>query len=110
MGWGARFSDDVNHIMVGVHHGCCSRVVARGLEMRVLDGVNARSCCWFWVWILFQGSAGLDSRMGTYLWDLCLDKYTGDGRFDGGAFFGRLLIFFLGGAGKGKRKRQDTYY
>ena len=41
--WGTRFSDDVSHILVGVHHGCCSRVVTRGLEMRVLDGVNARS-------------------------------------------------------------------
>ena len=71
--------------------------------MRVLDGVNARSFCWFWVWILFQGSAGLDSRMGACLWDLCLDKYTGDGRFDGEAFLGRLLIFFLGGVGEGKR-------
>ena len=41
--------------------------------------------------------------MGACLWDLCLDKYTGDGRFDGGAFLGRLLIFFLGGEGEGKR-------
>ena len=36
--------------------------------------------------ILLQGSAALDSRMGVCLWDLCLDKYTGDGRFDGRAF------------------------
>ena len=41
--WGARFSDDVSHILVGVHHGCCSRAVTRGLEMSVLDGVKARS-------------------------------------------------------------------
>ena len=70
--------------------------------MRVLDGVNARSFCWFWVWILFQGSTGLDSRMGACLWDLCLDKYTGDGRFDGETFLGRLLILFLGGRGRGR--------
>ena len=44
--------------------------------------------------------------MGACLWDLCLDKYTGDGRFDGEACLGRVLIFFLGGAGEGKRKRQ----
>ena len=50
-----------------------------------------------------QRSAALDSRMGACLWDLCLDKYTGDGRFDVGAFLGRLVIFFLGGAGEGKR-------
>ena len=40
---GSGFSDNVSHILVGVCHGCCSRVMARGLEMRVLDGVNARS-------------------------------------------------------------------
>ena len=27
----------------GVHHGRCARAMARGLEMRVLEGVNARS-------------------------------------------------------------------
>jgi hypothetical protein len=55
-----------------------------------------------------HGSDALDSRMGACLWDLSLGR-TGDGRFDGGAFLGRLLIFFLGGTGEGKRKRQDTY-
>ena len=45
----------------------------------------------------------LDLWMGACLWDLCLDKYTGDGRFDGETFLGRLLIFFLGGAGEGNR-------
>jgi hypothetical protein len=40
LGW---FSDDVNHILVEVHHGCCSRAVTRGLEMCVLDVVNAWS-------------------------------------------------------------------
>ena len=41
--FGAGFSDNVRHILVGAHHGCCSRAVTRGLEMRVLDDVNARS-------------------------------------------------------------------
>ena len=44
-----------------------------------------------------HGSDALDSRMGACLWDLYLDKYTGDGRFDGGSFLGRLLIFFSWG-------------
>jgi hypothetical protein len=47
--------------------------------------------------------------MGTCLWDLCLDKYTGDGRFDGESFLGRLWIFFLGGWGRGRgRDRAST--
>ena len=37
------FSDNVSHILVGTHHGCCSRVVTRGLDRCVLDDVNARS-------------------------------------------------------------------
>ena len=40
--------------------------------------------------------------MGACLGDLCLDKYTGDGKFDGEAFLGRLLIFFLGERGRGR--------
>jgi hypothetical protein len=32
-----------SHILVGTRHGCCSRAMTRGLEIRVLDGVNARS-------------------------------------------------------------------
>jgi len=47
--------------------------------------------------------------MGSCLWDLCLDKYTGDGRFDGESFLGRLLILFLGGWGRGRdRTRAST--
>ena len=79
--WGTRFSDDVSHILVGDHHGCCSRAVARGLEMCVLDGVNTRSFAGSGWGSYLQGSVALD-----HLWDLCLDKYTGDGRFDGVAF------------------------
>jgi hypothetical protein len=40
--------------------------------------------------------------MGTYLWDLCLDKYNGDGRSHGETFLGELWIFFLGGWGSGR--------
>ena len=38
---GAGFSDDVNHILLGTRHGHCVRVMERGLEIRVLEGVNA---------------------------------------------------------------------
>jgi hypothetical protein len=49
-----------------------------------------------------HGSDALDSRMGTYLWDLSLGQHTGDGRFDGETFLGGLLNFFLGGRGRGR--------
>ena len=42
-----------------------------------------------------HGSDALDSWMGACLWDLSLGQRTGDGRFDGEAFLGGLLIFFL---------------
>jgi hypothetical protein len=40
--------------------------------------------------------------MGACLWDLSLGHRTGDGRFDGETFLGGLLIFFLGGRGRGR--------
>ena len=40
---GTGFSDDVSHILLGVCHGRCVRAMTRGLEIRVLEGVNARS-------------------------------------------------------------------
>jgi hypothetical protein len=43
----AGFSDNVSHILVGAHHGCCSRVVTRGLDRHVLDGVNVWSLTGF---------------------------------------------------------------
>jgi hypothetical protein len=55
--------------------GHCSRAMARGFEMRVLDGVNVRSLASFGV----HGSDALDSRMGSCLWDLSLGQHTGDG-------------------------------
>jgi hypothetical protein len=48
------------------------------------------------------GSDALDSRMGVCLWDLSLGQRTGDGRFDGETFLGGMLIFFLGGRGRGR--------
>ncbi len=84
--WGARFSDDVSHILVGVHHGCCSRAVTRGIETCVLDDVNARSFAGSG-WGSFGGvhyTGFTDGDFRSSLWDLCLDKYNGDGRFDGG--------------------------
>jgi hypothetical protein len=37
---------------------------------------------------------------GDCLWDVSLGQHTGDGKFDGETFLGRLLIFFLGGRGR----------
>ncbi len=39
----ARCSDDVSHFLGGSRHGRCVRAMARGLEIRVLDGANTRS-------------------------------------------------------------------
>ena len=39
---------------------------------------------------------------GDCLWDLSLGQRNGDGKFDGETFLGRLLIFFLGGRGRGR--------
>ncbi len=41
------FFDNVSHILVGAHHGCCSRAVTRGFHRRVLDDVNAWSLAGF---------------------------------------------------------------
>jgi hypothetical protein len=50
-----------------------------------------------------HGSDVLGSRMGACLWDLSLGQHTGDGKLDGETFLGRTWMFFLGGAGEGKR-------
>ncbi len=86
-------------ILVGDHHGCCSREVTRGFDRRVLDGVNERSLAGFgwesFAWVRYtgftDGGLPMTSIPGTL---------TGDGRFDGGTFLGGLLIFFLGGRGR----------
>ncbi len=37
---------------------------------------------------------------------VALDGVSGDGKFDGEMFLGRMWMFFLGGEGEGKRKIQ----
>jgi hypothetical protein len=53
------FSDNVSHILVGVHQGCCSREVTRGLDRRVLDSVNVWSLAGLgwesFAWVRFTG-------------------------------------------------------
>jgi hypothetical protein len=88
-------------ILVGVHHGCCSRAVIRGLDRCVLDGVNARSLAGFgwesFAWVRYTGFTDGDLPMTSIP-----GAHTGDGRFDGETFLGGLLIFFLGGRGRGR--------
>jgi hypothetical protein len=47
LGGSYRISDNVGHILVGTHHGCCSRTVTRGLDRLVLDDVNVWSLAGF---------------------------------------------------------------
>jgi hypothetical protein len=65
----AEFSDNVSHILVGVHHGCCSRAVTRGLDWRVLDDVNAWSLAGFgwesFAWVRCTGFTDGDLPMGS---------------------------------------------
>jgi len=56
-----------------------------------------------------HGSDTLGFTDGDYPWNLSLGQLTGDGKFDGKTFLGGLWMFFLGGAGEGKRKRQGKY-
>jgi hypothetical protein len=41
---------------------------------------------------------------GDCLWDLSLGRHTGDGKFDGEVFLGRLWMVFLGGSGGGRER------
>ena len=50
-----------------------------------------------------QRSAALDSRMGTAYGIYPCGSALVMGKIDGETFLGRLLIFFFGGAGEGKR-------
>ncbi len=50
-----------------------------------------------------QRSAALDSRMGTAYGIYPCGSALVMGKIDGETFLGRLLIFFFGGAGQGKR-------
>ncbi len=47
--------------------------------------------------------------MGACLLNLSLGQCTGDGRFDGETFLGGLLIFFLGGRGRGRGTPGNDY-
>ncbi len=46
---------------------------------------------------------------GDCLWDLSMGQRTGDGKFNGETFLGRLMVFCLGGEGQGKLSRQGKY-
>jgi hypothetical protein len=63
------FSDNVSHILVEVHHGCCSRPVTRGLDRRVLDGVNTWSLAGFgwesFAWVRCTGFTDVVFPMGS---------------------------------------------
>jgi len=67
--WETRFSDDVSHFLGGSRHGRCSRVMASGLEIRVLDDVNARSFagsgCKSFVGVRCTGFVNGDLPMGS---------------------------------------------
>jgi hypothetical protein len=75
--------------------------VTRGLDGRVLDGVNVRSLAGFgwesFAWVRCTGFTNGGLPMGSIP-----GARTGDGRFDGETFLGGLLIFFLGGRGRGR--------
>ena len=74
-------------------HGRSARAMTRGLEMSVPDGTGARSLAGFGWGLPMESIPGL----------------TGDGKFDGETFFGRVVDVFFWGEGDGKRKLQDTY-
>jgi hypothetical protein len=81
--------------------------MARGLEMRALDGVSTRSLAVSGVDLL-HGSNAMVLRMGTvqgvYSWDSAL----GDGDLMRRCFRVDCGCFSWGGGG-GKRKRQGTF-
>jgi hypothetical protein len=80
--------------------------VARGFEIRVLDDVNTRSLVVFGC-ESFPGVSCTGFTDGDCLWDLSLGRWTGDGKFDGQSFLGRLWMVFLGGSG-GERESART--
>ena len=75
---GAGFTDDVSHILGGESHGRCVHVMARGLEIRVLEDSNARS-------IIGSGCESFAGVQCTGFVDgdcpchLSLGQHTGDG-------------------------------
>ena len=105
LGWEVRSSDDVSHFLGGTRHGRCSRAVARGFEMRALDGVSTRSLAGFGCGSLCRGPLHLD---GNCPGNLSLGQHTGDGKFDGETFLGRTWMFFLGRGGGGETELQGS--
>ncbi len=75
--------------------------MARGLDIRVLDDINAWSLAGFWVGILCMGPIhwirGWGLAYGIYPWGALV---MGDLM---GRYFGWVVDFFLGGSGEGKR-------
>ncbi len=55
-----------------------------------------------------HGSDGLGFADGDCPWNLSLGQSTGDGKFDGEVFLGRLWMFFLVGSGEEKRNSKVT--
>jgi hypothetical protein len=76
--------------------------------MRALDGVSTRSLAVSGVDLLHRSNA-MDLRMGTVQGIKFLGQFTGRWRFDEEAFSGRLWMFFLGGAGEGKRSSRARF-
>ena len=100
MGPGAGSSDNVGHSPVwGAVRSCGGKTgkVARGLEIRALDGVGTRSLAGFGCGSLCRGPLRLDSRMGTdqgiYPWVSTLVM----GNLMGRRFWVGRGCFFLGG-------------
>ncbi len=80
MGWGVTSSDDVSHFLGGIL------------------GVNS---------VAEVHCTGFSD--GDCLWSLSLGRLTGDGKFDGETFLGRLWMFFSGWGGGDKRQHQVTF-
>jgi hypothetical protein len=63
------FFDNVSHILVGTHHGCCSRPETRGIDRRVLDDVNEWLLPGFgwesFEWVGYTGFMDGDLPMGS---------------------------------------------
>jgi hypothetical protein len=64
-----RSNQSVSHTLVGTYHGCCSRAVTRGLDRRVLDGVNVWSLVGIgwesFAWVRCTGFTDGDLTMGS---------------------------------------------
>jgi hypothetical protein len=56
-----------------------------------------------------HGSNELGFADGDCPWNLSLGHHTGDGKFDGETFLGRLWIFFFGGRGRGRGDSKVKY-